>query len=165
MHTYQIDHSEVNYYGVKLKQDNFPRNFNIHPAAYSKGWEEIMYFCKLISMASCKNAVSLLSMHWRYCILALNHWYMMHVQSSQFPCCVQYPSTSFSTYHRHSLITKFMGPRWGPSWADRTQVGPMLAPMNCAIWVFSYHNWWCNNKSRFHYFYDQLHWYSSKYFD
>ena len=27
-----------------------------------------------------------------------------------------------------SLIAKFMGPTWGPSGADRTQVGPMLAP-------------------------------------
>ena len=27
-----------------------------------------------------------------------------------------------------SLIARFMGPSWGPSGADRTQVGPMLAP-------------------------------------
>ena len=27
-----------------------------------------------------------------------------------------------------SLITRFMGPTWGPSGADRTQVGPMLVP-------------------------------------
>ena len=27
-----------------------------------------------------------------------------------------------------SLVTRFMGPAWGPSGADRTQVGPMLAP-------------------------------------
>ena len=27
-----------------------------------------------------------------------------------------------------SLIAKFMGPTWGPSGADRTQVGPMLVP-------------------------------------
>ena len=33
------------------------------------------------------------------------------------------------------LITRFMGPTWGSSGADRTQVGPMLAPMNFAIWV------------------------------
>ena len=29
---------------------------------------------------------------------------------------------------RYSLIARFMGPTWGPSGADRTQVGPMLAP-------------------------------------
>ena len=29
-----------------------------------------------------------------------------------------------------SLIARFMGPTWGPSRADRTQVGPMLAPWN-----------------------------------
>ena len=27
-----------------------------------------------------------------------------------------------------SLIARFMGPAWGPSGADRTKVGPMLAP-------------------------------------
>ena len=29
-----------------------------------------------------------------------------------------------------TLIARFMGPTWGPSGADRTQVGPMLAPWN-----------------------------------
>ena len=29
---------------------------------------------------------------------------------------------------RLSLITRFMEPTWCTSWADRTQVGPMLAP-------------------------------------
>ena len=28
----------------------------------------------------------------------------------------------------NTLITKFMGPTWGPSETDRAQVGPMLAP-------------------------------------
>ena len=32
------------------------------------------------------------------------------------------------TYGALSLITRFMGPTWGPSEADRAQVGPMLAP-------------------------------------
>ena len=31
---------------------------------------------------------------------------------------------------RHTLISRFMGPTWGPSGADRTQLGPMLAPWN-----------------------------------
>ena len=31
-------------------------------------------------------------------------------------------------HHNPSLIARFMGPTWGPSGADRTQVGPMLAP-------------------------------------
>ena len=35
-----------------------------------------------------------------------------------------------------ALIARFMGPTWGPSGGDRAQVGPMLAPMNFAIWVF-----------------------------
>ena len=28
----------------------------------------------------------------------------------------------------NTLIARFMGPTWGPSGADRTQVGPLLAP-------------------------------------
>ena len=38
------------------------------------------------------------------------------------------------------LITRFMGPTWGQSGADRTQVGPMLAPVNIAIWDSLYHS-------------------------
>ena len=30
--------------------------------------------------------------------------------------------------HKYSLIARFMGPTWGPSGADRVQVGPMLVP-------------------------------------
>ena len=36
-----------------------------------------------------------------------------------------------------TLIARFMGPTWVPSGADRTQVGPMLAP-----WSFLYGNIW-----------------------
>ena len=38
------------------------------------------------------------------------------------------PSASEAIPMTSSLIAKFMGPTWGPSGADRTQVGPMLAP-------------------------------------
>ena len=31
-------------------------------------------------------------------------------------------------FYRTALIARFMGPTWGPFGADRTQVGPMLAP-------------------------------------
>ena len=30
--------------------------------------------------------------------------------------------------YAYTLIARFVGPTWGPSRADRTQVGPMLAP-------------------------------------
>ena len=39
-----------------------------------------------------------------------------------------------------SQIAKFMGPTWGPSGADRTQVGPMLAP-----WTLLSRMPWCNH--------------------
>ena len=32
------------------------------------------------------------------------------------------------SWHLSALIARLMGPTWGPSVADRTQVGPMLAP-------------------------------------
>ena len=32
------------------------------------------------------------------------------------------------------MIARFMGPTWGPSGAEWTQLGPMLAPMNFAFW-------------------------------
>ena len=34
-----------------------------------------------------------------------------------------------------SLIARFMGQTWDPSGADRTQVGPMLAPWTLLSWV------------------------------
>ena len=62
-----------------------------------------------------------------------------------------------------TLIARFMGPTWGPSEADRTQVGPMLAPWTllsgksyCFViarsWNLKY--WttlqlmWCNSSPR-----------------
>ena len=36
-----------------------------------------------------------------------------------------------------TLTTRFMGPTWGPSGANRTQVGPMLAP-----WTSLSGYWW-----------------------
>ena len=40
-----------------------------------------------------------------------------------------------------SLIARFMGPTWGPSGADRTQVGPMLASWT----LLSGLRWWLVN--------------------
>ena len=49
--------------------------------------------------------------------------------------CMRYSVEPFNLPHRQitsthlpSLIARFMGATWGPSGADRTQVGPMLAP-------------------------------------
>ena len=41
-----------------------------------------------------------------------------------------------------TLITRFMGPTWGPSGADRTQVGPMLA-----LWTLLSGEYACENSS------------------
>ena len=42
-----------------------------------------------------------------------------------------------------SLIARFMGPTWGPSWADKTQVGPMLAPWTLLSGIQSVYASWC----------------------
>ena len=52
-----------------------------------------------------------------------------------------------------SQIARFMGPTWGPSGADRTQVGPMLAPWTllsghvltqCLVpWILAFVHWHC----------------------
>ena len=42
-------------------------------------------------------------------------------------------SKSEWTAYISSLIARLMGTTWGPSGADRTQVGPMLAPSNCYL--------------------------------
>ena len=43
-------------------------------------------------------------------------------------CVLDYHDTCYHTIYT-SLIANFMGPAWGPYGADRTQVGPMLAPL------------------------------------
>ena len=48
-------------------------------------------------------------------------------QSGQLPLWWQ--TYVIYTHMMNSLIARFMGPTWGPSWADRIQVGPMLAPL------------------------------------
>ena len=44
--------------------------------------------------------------------------------------CMQTVQWKLGPFHYsiQPLITRFMGPTWGPSGADKTQVGPMLAP-------------------------------------
>ena len=40
-----------------------------------------------------------------------------------------------------SLIARFMGPSWGPSGADRTQVGPMSAPWTLLSGMMLFDAW------------------------
>ena len=43
-------------------------------------------------------------------------------------CTTQHHQDAWLQITATSLIVRFMGPTWGPSGADRTQVGPMLVP-------------------------------------
>ena len=52
-------------------------------------------------------------------------------------------------FEKGSLIARFMGLTWGPSRADRTHVGPMLAPWTLLSGVFrlSFIFWQCSSNS------------------
>ena len=57
----------------------------------------------------------------------------------------------WALFELHSLIARFMGPSWGPSRADSTQVGPILAPWTllfgfwppCGLFLISIDNLCC----------------------
>ena len=51
-----------------------------------------------------------------------------HVQEAQTDVAGVPQATTASKGRITSLIARLMGPTWGPSGTDRTQVGPMLAP-------------------------------------
>ena len=59
------------------------------------------------------------------------------------------PFTATILGFRLSLISKFMGPTWGPSGADRPHVGPMLAPWTSLSGVILYTKWQ-NDKTTTH---------------
>ena len=73
---------------------------------------------------------SKLSILWYYNSYLRSEEYGGHIQKS----VVFRTALSIWIWLKHmshgllSQITRFMGPTWGPSGADRTQVGPMLAP-------------------------------------
>ena len=59
--------------------------------------------------------------------LLIKRIHLLHGTSGHHSSCL-------STVGYHivcTLIARFMGPTWGPTGTDRTQVGPMLAP-----WIF-----------------------------
>ena len=103
-----------------------------------------------ISKVLCKKDRTTLLTHWIYVFLALSHQYFMLSISGDVIreemkyniCACQTEPEDFvwnirNTFGKSrnsvicgysSLIARFMGPSWGPSGADRAQVGPMLAP-------------------------------------
>ena len=59
-------------------------------------------------------------------------------QYSNFPC----------ELNVWTMIARFMGPMWGPFGADRTQVGPMLAPWALLSGIFIVDSWLLPNLLR-----------------
>ena len=69
---------------------------------------------------------------YQFCLHTLLHiWYNLCIfQPSRVKSMVPGRKTQKNNERRYlqSLLARFMGPTWGPSGADRTQVDPMLAP-------------------------------------
>ena len=76
------------------------------------------------------------------------------------PSVTLIPCFSISISRRHtccviaSLRTRFMGPTWGPSGADRTQMGPMLAPWTLlsGLWLMPFINLYAMRNKKFYNF-------------
>ena len=71
--------------------------------------------------------------HFIHKSLTINHSGNKHPQAVLHIQCILCAATGISglllsCYWLTPLVSRFMGPTWGPSRADRTQVGPMLAP-------------------------------------
>ena len=73
-------------------------------------------------------------MHWSYIFFALTHRYSI-VYDTSITNGERWSDFELQNHSQYlgltgelSLIARLMGPTWGPSGADRTQVGPMLAP-------------------------------------
>ena len=58
--------------------------------------------------------------HFEWCQKGKRNFYMSRLWSLG--------TRTFGSTVMTTLITRFIGPTWSPSGADRTQVGPMLAP-------------------------------------
>ena len=81
--------------------------------------------------------------YWVYFIPLLRQWFSGKLKKSLHAKPVKglvnlihYMSSTIEG----SLIARFMWPTWGPSGSWRPQMGPMLAPMNFAIWDVPHSN-------------------------
>ena len=98
---------------------------------------------------------------WRHSRLCQNMyvWYaisvsMHYINSSlvfMFKTMRRTPSDRVFSIWLNTLIARFMGPTWGPSGADRTQVGPMLSPWTLlygvALWNVWLYSWSLKSKT------------------
>ena len=84
------------------------------------------------------------------------------VAHSQFLCIdwhwmgVTFPRSTGAG--KHTLIPRFMGPTWGPSGADRTRVGPMLATWTLLSGYWNRDKWlsFCRRHFRTHLYNEEV---------
>ena len=81
------------------------------------------------SMCVCRDVIM---WHYRYIVLKFQSSgknLLYTFGTSRSACCnILYATIMIHMEHLRTLIARFMGPTWGPSGADRTQMGPMLSP-------------------------------------
>ena len=83
---------------------------------------QIMHMFCICCVLLCLGA----NLFYRYS-LSLFHWHWENCPSAS-EATLSWWYGHIKTKKRTTLIARFMGPTWGPSGADRTQVGPMLVP-------------------------------------
>ena len=93
------------------------------------------FCCVLLTVSSLKYITKVNTREWYSCNISSNIIFVVRnisPSSSDVDCYL-----SLTT-----LIARFMGPTWGPSGADRAQVGPMLAPWTLlsgkAVWGYKW---------------------------
>ena len=98
--------------------------FHIWNADFYAWW----YLLFSISVIFLQKNISLSSVFQEECSYRY-HWRVMaEFRSALHWCSFWWNGDYWHVGVETILITKFMGPTWGPSGADRTQVGPVLGP-------------------------------------
>ena len=70
-----------------------------------------------------------LYMKWFTSVILLLKWNLgPHETVNHVTACQYHHGAKQNNILIYTLIARFMGPTWGPSGAERTRVGPMLAP-------------------------------------
>ena len=82
-------------------------------------YPQMSFWKKIISLFNVNFTISM------FCLLFLNNNQCLEGGCSYVPIKVY---NTHKYIWEETMTVRFMGPTWGPSGADRTQVGPMFAP-------------------------------------
>ena len=88
-------------------------------------------WCGMLILSTWKTSIP-----WSYMANTLTNDHLTTQEAAGSRAMMEYPALKTRMVIM-SQITRFMGPTWGSSWADRTQVGPMLAPWTLLSGVYN----------------------------